>query len=252
MCGMWKLLHVVTVGVAEHHGGVNLVESSQMAANSTRTFSPAEAAEAIREYMSRFLTCDECRENFLRKYDTCALRRCDRLTYRSGAATPDDWKQLSLWMWELHNEVNVRVLQKKAKEEAKRLACNPLEVMPMMRRIVLESEIVTVLWPSLEDCVVCFDDDGKWNENSVFEVLERTYWDPPDAKFNRLLVTREGGYYPGGGGIIGWCWSIVLSIALLCIVWNLHEVLRVGHQRARPIVSRAVTALSEFTNFWLA
>ena len=46
-CGMWKLLHIVTVGVVELRGGKNLIESG-MIAPSSKTFSPMEAADTIR------------------------------------------------------------------------------------------------------------------------------------------------------------------------------------------------------------
>lgn len=217
-CGMWKLFHIVTLGIAEHHGGQNLVDA-QMVEADTRTFSPADAADTIREYMANFFGCDDCRTHFLKRYDSCDFRRCDRLTDEIESASPDDWKQLSLWMWEIHNDVNIRVSNKKMDNLKKHLAGKHLQGAQSLNVRQTEESEIKVLWPSLEDCVVCFDDSGKWNEDSVFEFLERTYWDAPDAKFDRLLTTRKlEGEDPSGGGIV---W--IMMLIALGIVWNLRR-----------------------------
>ena len=53
-CGMWKLFHTITIGIAEHRGGLNLIEAKVVDPN-TRVFSPADAADAIREYGTLFV-----------------------------------------------------------------------------------------------------------------------------------------------------------------------------------------------------
>lgn len=160
LCGFWKLLHVATVGIAELKGGMSMIESG-MLPNDVATFSPYSAAETIRDYIDSFFFCETCRERFLVNYDNCDNnRRCARLTEEEETATIADWKELPLWLWEVHNEVSVG--------------------------IVSESELsaIAVLWPNIATCLMCFDEDGSWNEAEVFKHLETTYW--PDSQFDPL------------------------------------------------------------------
>ena len=215
-CGMWKLLHVVTVGVAEHRGGLNLVQSGLMNPD-TVVFAPAAAADAIRDYMQNFFGCDECRQHFLSRYDDCSFRRCDRLSEDGSSASSDDWKQVALWMWEVHNDVNVRVGNKKVERLQKKLSSKHLQGAQQLKIVRKEEDEIRVIWPSLENCLVCLDDGGKWNEDSVFEFLERTYWDAPNAKFDRLLTHRnvEGEDVSGGGFI--WI-MMIIAVAIVLLV----------------------------------
>ncbi|KAI2503323.1 Erv1 / Alr family [Fragilaria crotonensis] len=215
-CGVWKLLHVVTVGVAEHRGGSNLIESGLMN-QGTVVFAPLDAANAIRDYMFNFFGCEECRDHFVSKYDDCSFRRCDRLAEEADAASADDWKQVALWMWEVHNDVNVRVDAKKIERLQKRLSSKHLQGAQHLTIVRKEEDEIRSIWPSLENCLVCFGDDGKWNEDSVFEFLERTYWDAPNAKFDRLLTHRnlEGEDVSGGGFI--WI-MMLLAVAIIVLV----------------------------------
>ena len=68
-CALWKLLHVVTVGVAEREGGGDLPR--------TKAFSPAQAMDVIKRYIENFATCELCRTNFVDHFDQCAYGRCD-------------------------------------------------------------------------------------------------------------------------------------------------------------------------------
>ena len=217
-CGMWKLLHIVTLGVAEHRGGINLVESKLMGGE-TKIFPPADAADAIRDYMEHFFGCDECRKHFIEKYDSCAFRRCDRLTDDEDDADADDWKQLALWMWEVHNDVSVRVANTKIDRLQKKLSSKHLAGAQSIKILQSQEDEIRAIWPRLDDCVLCFDDSGKWNENSVFEFLERTYWDAPNAKYDRLLTYRKlEGEDPAGGGII---W--IMMLIALCVIFSLRR-----------------------------
>ena len=165
-CGFWKLLHIVTVGVAEHKGGYNLVEAEMVGAE-TQTFSPIDAADTIREYIGHFFTCAECREHFVKTYDDCSKnRRCARLTEETEFATDADWKELALWLWEVHNDVSVRLLVERHTKRATKYSSKGLQA----------SDEVTALWPDLDGCLMCFAEDGTWDEPEVFRMLERTYW----------------------------------------------------------------------------
>lgn len=157
-CGFWKLLHLITVGVAEHRGGLNLVEGELISAEA-KTFSPAEAAEAMKEYIAYFYPCSACKTHFVAKYDQCSNRRCVRLTDSISDATNPDWMELAKWLWEFHNDVSVRLLEEKTNS-----------------RHVLPHESIKVLYPSLHECASCFQEDGNFNEGNIFLFLEHEYW----------------------------------------------------------------------------
>ena len=97
-CGFWKLLHTITVGIAEHRGGLNLIEVDLIEPNA-KTFAPMEAADVIRSYINHFyIDCDNCRKTFMELYSDCENnRRCDRLTDDKDGASIADWKELALW-----------------------------------------------------------------------------------------------------------------------------------------------------------
>ena len=165
-CGFWKLMHVATVGVAEQRGGLNLIASGMMAPE-TRTFSPIEAADTLRNYIEHFFSCTECREHFVSNYDDCEKnRRCDRLTDEDTAASTADWKELAVWLWEVHNEVSVRLAGQYKKQN----------FWSRSERRMTPTDQIRAIWPNMENCFMCFEDDGTWDEDQVFKFLERTYW----------------------------------------------------------------------------
>jgi Erv1 / Alr family len=172
-CGFWKLLHIMTVGVAEHRGGRDLIDARAR----TRVVSPVEAADTLREYMAHFFPCTECAKHFIAQYDQCEMnRRCDRLTGDSSTATDADWKELAKWLWEFHNDVSVRLLNQNLDDKRKkqqRAVIFKASAGPGAATMV---EQVMVVWPTLDDCVLCFNEDGSFNEEAVFLHLERIYW----------------------------------------------------------------------------
>ena len=173
-CGFWKLLHIVTVGGAEHRGGINLVQNGSVP-KETKTFSPLEVADTIRQYVEFFFLCSECSENFIHNYDKCENnRRCDRLAAEGASSSDDDWKELANWLWETHNEINVRLLNERADDERKKSKLfRTLEAGPGSAST---AEEIQVLWPTLDGCITCFNEDGTYNEGNIFLHLEKTYW----------------------------------------------------------------------------
>jgi thiol-disulfide isomerase/thioredoxin len=187
-CGFWKLLHTVTVGVAEYRGGINLI-GAEMIPQDAHTFSPLEAADSIREYIFNFFLCTECRTNFVATYDKCSNnRRCKRLTDDSAGATSADWKELSTWLWEVHNEVSVRILHERADKKLKKLQRSSISTTAGPGAASEEDEI-QALWPTISGCVTCFNDDGSWNDDGVFLNLEKSYWYVWLMLLLRLLCT---------------------------------------------------------------
>jgi hypothetical protein len=226
-CGFWKLMHSVTVGIAEHRGGLNLIDA-EMVGPTTRTFSPIAAADTMRDYIANFFGCDECRVNFVEKYDQCSNnRRCDRLASDAESSSVADWKELALWLWEVHNEISVRVVTERAEKKQKRFgnvvatrtdAGSPARSMSQMQ------DQVTALWPDIATCLLCFNDDGHWNEPQVFKMLERTYWyeegDISLLSFRWLDVSAKA------TDLCIACFSIFLFLSLFLLFKTIHKARR--------------------------
>jgi len=110
----------MSMAIAEHRGGQDLVDTG-LVKSSTRVFSPLDAADTLREYMIFFFPCTECASHFVAQYDDCDRnRRCSRLTSESSTATDADWKELGKWLWEFHNDVNVRLFNQKFDDKRKK------------------------------------------------------------------------------------------------------------------------------------
>mmetsp|Transcript_5332 Transcript_5332/g.15542 ORF Transcript_5332/g.15542 Transcript_5332/m.15542 type:complete len:240 (-) Transcript_5332:53-772(-) len=147
----------MTVGIAEWN-----VESPTSLLISTN-----HAAESLRGYVENFFGCEVCQANFIREYDACARDRCNRLNDKTDTATISDWKQLSVWLWEIHNDVNVRLLKEKAVRES---------IPPPS-----EGEQQAARWPTKDDCPRCWNEDWSWDEEVIFSFLRLEYW-PNDEK----------------------------------------------------------------------
>ena len=224
-CGMWKLLHVVTVGVAEQRGGLNLIESGMLGENS-RVFSPIEAADAIRDYIAEFYNCAVCKKNFVANYDDCNNnRRCDRLTEDVEEASLADWKELPVWLWEVHNEVSIRIGQEEEKRRSTRLI---FKVSIFQKKV--DKPQIALIWPNMDQCFLCFNEDGTWDEAEVFKHLESVYW--PDSELDprsERLVRYEG---DGSRGTV-----LLLWMFMLMILWIVYKSIRVSSPA--PLLYRA-------------
>ena len=220
-CGFWKLLHTVSVGLAQHRGGQTLIESG-MRKPSARIFSPSEAGAAVRDYMDNFFLCGECSKHFVTSYDNCSNHRCDRLANSVTYATDADWKEFAKWLWEVHNDVNIRVAYDAADKKNR-----------------AEMNHVAALYPNIDDCVKCFEDDGSWNDEAVFLFLEADYWPGAmeDTKMARLLQFEEGFDAEGAG--LFW----VLVVAGMAILYyfmqskqSLSEAILMAKSASRNVV----------------
>ena len=176
-CGLWKLLHIVTIGFAEHRGGLEQQDGSYVDVPMTSgpTFTPNEGAAIIREYIALFFGCDVCKNNFLSKYDDCvSFGRCDRMPVdaRIDEVEDEDWREFPLWLWEFHNHISARIVQVKAKRDGGR-----------------DDEVIGI-WPNAETCFSCYSIDGSWNMEELYTFLETTYWyasSSSDFKLDRAL-----------------------------------------------------------------
>ena len=152
------------------------------------------------------------------QYDQCSFRRCSRLTGDSKTELPEDWKQLALWLWEVHNDVSVRVSNEKASRAIKKVQMSPFRNPNAIQQVKKEDEI-QALWPTIDECLSCFKENGKWNEASVFAFLERTYWSAPDEKADRLLSARNLARDTSGGNLI---WFMLLLAVLIIVSLRQH------------------------------
>jgi len=197
-CGLWKLLHIVTIGFAEHRGGLEQQDGSYVDVPMTSgpTFTPNEGAAIIREYIALFFGCDVCKNNFLSKYDDCvSFGRCDRMPVdaRIDDVEDEDWKELPLWLWEFHNHISARIVQVKAKRDGGR-----------------DDEVIGI-WPNAETCFSCYNIDGSWNMEELYAFLETAFWyasSSSDFKLDRALkdfdkAQRMSSSSTGTGGGVG-------------------------------------------------
>uniref|UniRef100_A0A7S4NFG6 Sulfhydryl oxidase n=1 Tax=Odontella aurita TaxID=265563 RepID=A0A7S4NFG6_9STRA len=194
-CGFWKLLHIMSVGLSEQRGGIELCFGVDPD-DEPRVFSTLEASEVVREYMAQFFGCETCRNNFMSKFDDCSFNRCSRLEGGDpDELTIEDWREFPLWIWEFHNDVSVRVASVKNKMQKK-----------------TKSNHMVQQWPKMEDCFLCHQEDGDWDMEEVYEFLEKTYWSGTDvdtpakalAQYERSLITTRGSrsslqFYSGVG-----------------------------------------------------
>ena len=156
-CGFWSLLHTISIGVAERHTSV--------VGNSERV-SVQHAGKTIRAFVDAFyIGCDSCRRSWIELYDeACSLASPNQMT-----GIEEQWKQLAIWIWEVHNEINIRRQHYK----------NP----------------TSLLWPSRRECTNCWPSENgakatsmdSFDQEALFNHLKKTYWISGHHN-NRLIV----------------------------------------------------------------
>lgn len=149
-CGLWELFHVVTVGIVQW----NIMAHDRI--------STLDAADILKDYIENYFTCDECRKNFVTMYESCQFQRCERLSTNVSNEEEINWKQLPLWLWETHNDVNVRLLHEERKAAG------------LLKATFAEEQ--QARWPSKNDCYKCWLDGGGWKEDEVYKYLSSHYW----------------------------------------------------------------------------
>ena len=143
--------HIVSIGVSEQHRTV---------LGGKERISSAHVSDVILNYVAIFFDCELCQVNFLHANEKCMSEKCASLSEGVNEVSTN-WKELALWIWRLHNDINVIKLHDKAK---------------MSGRSVSKSEEDTVLWPNVQQCPQCRDMNGEWNRNQVFSFLFNEYW----------------------------------------------------------------------------
>ena len=99
--------------------------------------------------------------NFLSMYDNCAFDGCRRLSNKPSQDVAE-WKQLPLWLWETHNDVNSRLMNERLEQND--------EVPPNAQ------ESQQSQWPPSFACPKCWRLDRSWDEDEVYDNLRRIYY----------------------------------------------------------------------------
>lgn len=210
LCGFWNLLHIVSVGVSERHKAV---------LGDRERISTAYAARTIRNYIEWFLpSCPVCQQHYIQLYDSCAFNLCRRLkqpkqhtTYKNNhprVQSHDSWQELALWIWQVHNDVNVKLLREEytARANAAGILSSQAVVgntLPQQQRSepTVEEENA-VRWPSTAACPYCWLDNqgsgpnaGKsgtaaFNRTAVYQHLKEIYWPRGPQHFKYVVLDK--------------------------------------------------------------
>ncbi|KAH7298248.1 hypothetical protein KP509_25G033600 [Ceratopteris richardii] len=119
-CGLWLLFHAISVRVEDRLSSA--------------------AFRTICSFVDNFFTCKECREHFLEFCSSAKMKVSSR-------------RQLVLWLWNAHNEVNERV----GKVEASLGTGDP--------------KFVKELWPTQTLCKSCWNEGVERKADTAFQDL---------------------------------------------------------------------------------
>jgi thiol-disulfide isomerase/thioredoxin len=201
-CGMWRLGHVVSVGVGEGFKSEGRVGGDQVRVFSSAIyvcslflltlFSPPQFAEIFRAFISTFFPCTECQYNFLKSYDDCEFERCHHVTDVPIITEEDSEDALqekvrkseaaAVWFAEMHNSVTFRIAEESKRDK------QPLTL----------EEMEQLKWPSEKECKQCWD-GMQMREREMYQFLKRVYYTPGEAGGSSSL--RIGARPDGAGAM---------------------------------------------------
>jgi hypothetical protein len=151
-CGLWELFHIMTVGVVEWNMMISTDDGGMV-------YGTEDVAKTLRNFVANFFGCEVCRKNFVEAFDDCRFDRCTRLLSESYKVA--EWMQLPVWLWEMHNAVNVRLLQEKGQREKFRPS---------------HQQEIDKQYPLREECLKCWDKDGGYDDQVIYKWLRIEYW----------------------------------------------------------------------------
>lgn len=115
-------------------------------------------------------------------YDDCGRDHCNRLTSEVtvGPRYESERMELALWLWEVHNDVNARLMTEGAARQ---------------NREVTDEEIVASRFPTMKMCPECWLDGNmtRWDREAVFRFIDDWYWpkvEPIDEQFKSVIARR--------------------------------------------------------------
>jgi len=211
-CGMWALLHICSVGVAERHTAV---------LGRRERATTAHAALTVRNYIQhffRYVCGHQCQSDFMAMYDKCGFHHCKRfkqITKKNTKPRDESWKEFALWLHEVHNDVTLRLATAEA-------------AMHGRRRLTFEEEEAAI-WPSAHACRLCSDNKGKWNRDNVFNYLRAEYW--PGGIHNwRFVVLDKNDYeYASLSKFKVEPWTIIRGGMIVLAVFLVADIARQRH-----------------------
>ena len=75
----------------------------------------------------------------------------------SNEESLQQWKDVALWMWKVHNDAKIALFHK------------------LHDNVSVDDEIKKE-WPSREDCSECWNDDRSYDTTAVYDYLKEYYW----------------------------------------------------------------------------
>lgn len=205
-CGFWKLLHIVSIGMVEQHASVLGDLQRVLAPHVTHT---------VREYVNffGFAKSRDGKDLLLRTFDDCAIDEDCKARmgikkkglfarFRQRAIPPKtdkSWKELSIFLWEAHQEYRHKRLSKiqGGYESVDELQWPPSSLCPMCYSTQGIPEEVNGVIPRVEDenLIVDMENQVMWNKDKVFEHLKHEYW-PRTLQTPRVVVLDRWGGKP--------------------------------------------------------
>ncbi|CAG7733616.1 unnamed protein product [Allacma fusca] len=150
-CGLWRLFHALTI--------VGVQKNSKL-----------KVLNAIHGYVKEFFGCRECKEHFT------------GMVTRDKILSVDSIMTQALWLWKIHNEVNLRLIGAPSEDPG----------FPKQR------------YPNKEQCSECYDGLVNFDEGKVMEYLLKKYSNPQRSSHERKLdediIANSRGRRSGVGG----------------------------------------------------
>ena len=168
-CGMWLLLHYLTVAAEEMHIKAN---NNKSKSNAVSVVTASDVLAVVHSFVADLFGCLECRTNFLARYDACDFGRC--------AITEHDYPKLQLWLFHMHNAATIKISNELAKAVPPAYLDSQLAAMPPAE----------TQWPSSGGCSACLKGGASggdaplrdrvynflsFDERAVLEHLVRAY-----------------------------------------------------------------------------
>ena len=208
-CGMWALLHICSVGVAERHKAV---------LGSRERATTAHAALTVRNYIQhffRYVCGHQCQSDFMKMYDSCGFHHCKRfkqITKKNTKPKEESWKEFALWLHEVHNDVTLRLVTAEAALHGR-------------KKLTFEEQEAAT-WPSTHACRLCYDDKGRWNRDNVFNYLRTEYW--PGGIHNwRFVVLDKNDYeYAPSSKFRVEPWTLVRGVMIVVAAFLVADIAR--------------------------
>lgn len=160
----------------------------------------------IRNFIGSFFRCDVCRENFLKMYDNCSHDNCIRLSDDQLLRTEEGKEEIVLWLWEVHNAVNLRIMKEAAEREGREIS---------------KEEIVSSKFPSKQMCHACWLDreQNSWDSSEIFNFLNTWYW--PMDESSTSSVARQMSSMEQNDYDLSWSGFYLSILPLMCVLYLL-------------------------------